>query len=67
MHILTSSMNRTEAFAKFVDNRLTKIRNISLRPMATPEEAIQEKTEKNYYMPFNKYLLTNYVLCWVTC
>lgn len=36
-----------EAFAKFLDNRLIKTRNVSLRPMATPEELIQGKTEKN--------------------
>lgn len=30
--------------------------------MATPEESIQGKTEKNYYMLFNKHLLNNHVL-----
>lgn len=62
MHILTSSMKQRRGFAKFLDNRLIKTRNVSLRPVATPEESIQGKTEKNYYMPFNKYLLSNHVL-----
>lgn len=45
MHILTSSTISMEAFAQYVDNRLTKPRS-GLRSVATPEESIQWKAEE---------------------